>query len=212
MLPRQDKVLLQILWDYLSEQSPLRKADVIIAGGCKDMNVAREAARLFLHGWAPRIVFSGGYSKNLAAVEADRMAEIALRAGVPESAIIRERSARHTGENITLSQALLKGHTIRSVILVHIPYMTKRFRATALAQWKGKKVDFFCRYHEATTLEKALDELGDAYISARLIGNIERVDAYTRTGMQVAQTIPPAVREAHALLVERGYKGHNNKK
>ena len=79
--------LAQILWDYYHMNHQLAKSDCILALGSHDLRVAERAAELYLEGWAPLIIMSGGlgnFTKEMWNVaEADQFAEIAIQRGVP---------------------------------------------------------------------------------------------------------------------------------
>src|SRR5665213_3513982 len=90
--------LAKIIWNYHLLNYKLEKADAIFVLGSYDLRVAAYAAKLFLDGWAPLIIFSGkeGIISNTGQLtselwgkpEADMFAEIALKAGVPKANII----------------------------------------------------------------------------------------------------------------------------
>src|SRR5687768_17407890 len=73
---------------YLSPQSPLAKADAIVAisGGETDARTA-EAVRLYNQGLAPNLIFSGAAADPNGPSNAKAMAASAHEAGVPTSAI-----------------------------------------------------------------------------------------------------------------------------
>ncbi|HET8884129.1 MAG TPA: YdcF family protein [Candidatus Saccharimonadales bacterium] len=204
---RSDDQLLKIIWDFMSFESPLQHADAIIVGGCKDTGVARYAADLYLTGFAPLIVFSGYQQADMDMSEADLLAGVARQAGVPESAILREHDATNTGENIVLSAALLqnKGITPQSVILVHKPYMSRRFLATAEAQWPSPQPKFVTR-HEMISLVEYSVKHGRGEAIRRTLGDFSRMEKYAKKGYQSHHAIPDEVKEAHKLMVWRGHK------
>ncbi len=85
---------------------------------------ADEAVREFRAGRAQHIVFSGGPTSH-GFVEADTMARYALGLGVPASAILEERRAMTTIENVRFSQRILLAHGWRRVEVIsaaeHLP-------------------------------------------------------------------------------------------
>jgi hypothetical protein len=184
----------------------LQKADVMIVGGSADIHTAKEAARLFKGGWTPIIIFSGGLNTRLRSLEADALATVALSAGVPESAILKEREARHTGENVTKSHALLSRHNIRpkKVMLVHTPPMMRRFVATAKAQWPGNQPEFLCR-HEDISLRNYCKRMGEEETIRRILGHVERMQNSWRHGFQAFEVIPDEVAQAFDSLIQQGY-------
>jgi hypothetical protein len=52
--------LAKILWDYHHVNHELCKSDCIFVLGSHDLRVADRGAELYLQGWAPLLVFSGG--------------------------------------------------------------------------------------------------------------------------------------------------------
>jgi Uncharacterized conserved protein len=100
------------LWDYHHMNHTLVNADCILVLGSHDTRVAERGAELYLQGWAPLLVFSGGlgnFTKDLwQEKEADLFAKIAIKMGVPQEAILVENRSSNTGENILFTQQLLK--------------------------------------------------------------------------------------------------------
>src|SRR5689334_6336125 len=99
------------LWDYHHMDHALEKADCIFVLGSHDLRVAERAAQLYLEGWAPMIIFSGGlgnFTKGMwTETEADQFAAIAISRKVPKEAILIENKSTNTGENILFTQQLL---------------------------------------------------------------------------------------------------------
>ncbi|WP_332888639.1 YdcF family protein [Actinokineospora bangkokensis] len=118
-----------LIWQYHQVGHPLRPCDVAIGLGSHDLGVATHTAALYHAGLAPLIVFSGGNSPTTRTVfprgEAVHYRDHAITAGVPEHAILVEPQATNTGQNITLTRALLAehGHTPRSALIICKPYM-----------------------------------------------------------------------------------------
>lgn len=204
---QSDEDLLQIIWDFMMVESPLAYADVIIAGGCTDMGVARHAAELYHAGFAPKLVCTGYQQAGLDKPEAELFADVALSLGVPESAILREPLAVNTGQNIVLSQALLAEHGItpKTVILVHKPYMSRRFLATAEAQWAGPKPTFIIRHEPISRVAYTLRQ-GRGEVFHKVLGDFQRMRPYAKKGFQSEQIIPGDIQQAYDTLVWRGHK------
>ena len=104
--------LAQVLWDYHHVNNSIEKSDCILVLGSHDTRVAERAAELFLEGWAPLLIFSGGLGRLtdgvFAETEADKFAAIAVDKGVPAQSILIENRSTNTGENIVFTKALLK--------------------------------------------------------------------------------------------------------
>lgn len=83
----QIRLLAKKIWDYHHMNHRLEKADCIMVLGSHDTRVAERGAGLFLEGYAPLIVFSGGQgilTKDFDRPEADIFADIAIGMGVPK--------------------------------------------------------------------------------------------------------------------------------
>ena len=122
-------------------------ADAIVVGGSGTRtDMAMRAAELYHQGIAPIIVFSGFAHPEFGTNESELLKSYAIEHGVPEKAIITESLAMNTGLNVVLSAQKLKeaGIALKRVILVHKPFMTRRFLATAEAQWPKPQPEFFC--------------------------------------------------------------------
>lgn len=204
---KSDDQLLQIVWDYMSYETPLRPADVIVVGGCKNTQLAVYASELYQTGFAPRIVFSGHAQPDMDITEADLLAHVARQSGVPESAILREQQAKNTGENITLSAALLKEQGIepKTVILIHQPFMSRRFLATAQAQWPAPQPEFITR-HEPTSMVEYTIRHGRGETIRKTLGDFSRMEKYAKKGHQAHHDIPAEVKEAYQIMAERGHQ------
>lgn len=96
--------LAKIVWDYHHMGHQLRKADCILVLGSNDTRVAERGAEIFLSGYAPLIIFSGGVGKLTKDLfkksEAEVFADIAIGMGVPKDKILIEPDSTNTGENI----------------------------------------------------------------------------------------------------------------
>jgi uncharacterized SAM-binding protein YcdF (DUF218 family) len=204
---RSDDQLLAIIWQYLAIETPLQHADVIIADGTKDVDVAHLATELYGMSFAPIIVFSGAGQPNADMSRADSMAKIARTYGVPESAILKESRAKNTSEVIALSQALLveNGIVAKSVILVDAPYMARTFLATAEAKWEGEQPQFINR-HESTSLPEYSLRHGHGETIRDILGNFQRLRSYAKKGYQSEQIIPDEVQVAYDAMIWRGHK------
>ncbi len=96
------------VWDYHHVGHELRKADCVIALGSHDTRVAERAAELYLAGWAPLVVMSGGLGSLTSGMwtrpEAEVFADAAAARGVPREAMLLESRSTNTGENVQLSR------------------------------------------------------------------------------------------------------------
>lgn len=97
---------------YLFISDGPEKADALLVPGNPYPEPMELAARFYREGFAPVIVPSGDrwiFSRRAKGnrPESDALSEIAGRYGVPASAILSERAARHTLDNARLSKLLL---------------------------------------------------------------------------------------------------------
>ena len=192
------------------------KADGILVLCSYDLVVAERGAELFLEGWAPLLIFSGGLgtitSRFWTEPEADRFAEIALRMGVPRENIIIENKSTNTGENITFTKRLLAERQItpQKLILVQKPYMERRAYATCKQLWPEVEIT-------VTSPRKSFDEYLDQHSSRELskedivgimVGDLQRIRLYPAKGFQIHQDLPPEIWAAYEELVSAGYDKH----
>ncbi len=200
------------LWDYHHMHHAPAKADCILALGSHDLRVADRAAQLYLEGWAPMIIFSGGlgnFTKEMwTETEADLFAAIAINRGVPKEAILVENKSTNTGENILFTQQLLAQKNLdpQSFIVVQKPYMERRSYATFKKHWPGKhlmvtspQISFEAYPTEEIPLERVINIM---------VGDLQRIKFYPEKGFQIFQEIPEDVWQAYEQLVEAGFNKH----
>ena len=205
--------LAERLWDYHHLNQELERADVILVLCSHDTAVAERGARLYLEGWAPLLVFSGGLgviTKNLwSEPEAELFARIARGMGVPDSDVLVETRSANTGENVQFSRRLLAGRGVepRSLILVQKPYMERRTYATFKNYWPEPRVS-------VTSPQVTFDEYLKHYSNSALneddvvgimVGDLQRIRVYPERGFQIPQEIPADVWAAYEELVRAGY-------
>jgi uncharacterized SAM-binding protein YcdF (DUF218 family) len=200
------------IWDYHHLNHKLEKSDVILVLGSNDLRVAEYAAELYLQGWAPLIVFSGNAGvltrERFNRPEAEIFAEIALRRGTPESAILIEPESTNTGENVVFSRRLLesKGINPDSLILVQKPYMERRAYATFMNFWPGKRA--ISASPPIPFSEYPTEDLPRDLVINIMVGDLQRIKVYPERGFQIEQEIPDDVWRAFEKLVELGYDKH----
>lgn len=208
--------LAEKLWHYHQLNHELSNADAIMVLCSYDLAVAERGAQLFLEGWAPLLIFSGGLgaiTKHLWSVpEADQFAAIAVRMGVPPEKIVIENRSTNTGENVRFTRELLAGKGIDpgKFILVQKPYMERRAFATFLKVWPGKQLlvtsprvsfdVYLARYSN--------DALRPDEVVSIMVGDLQRIRLYPAKGFQIEQDIPAEVWSAFRELVAAGYDQH----
>lgn len=204
---------LKIIWDYMHMNMEPEKADCIVGFGNYNDDIALRAAELYKAGYAPKILFTGGLGRNTRDIwtqtEADRFADIAIRAGVPEEDIVIENRASNTKENILYAKAMLESlnMNINKLIGVHKPFMERRIYAALKVYWP--EVDAIITSPQlsiseyiANSVKQGLDE---KTVIDVIVGDFQRIDVYARKGYQIAQEIPDGVNEAFNVMVKLGY-------
>ena len=212
MITEEILALAKKLWDYHHVNNTIEKSDCILVLGSHDERVAERAAELFLEGYAPLLIFSGGLGRLTEGVwtetEADKFAAIAIRMGVPESSILIENRSTNTGENILFTQQLLSQNNLdpQSFIVVQKPYMERRSFATFTKHWPEKKLIVTSPqipFEQYATAEISLDMVINI-----MVGDLQRIKVYAEKGFQVYQFIPDDVWQAYEQLIAMGFDEH----
>jgi len=210
------RALAERIWDYHHMHHTLVRADAILVLCSYDTAVAERGAELWLDGWAPLLIFSGGLGtitkRMWSEPEADQFARIAIRMGVPADRVVIENQSTNTGENVAFTRALLAERAMdpASFILVQKPYMERRSYATFRKRWPEKHAivtspqvsfeEYLARYSN--------DALSADEVIGIMVGDLQRIRDYPARGFQIAQDIPADVRDAFEELVRAGYDTH----
>ena len=209
MINQEAIALAKILWNYHQLHHTLEQSDCILVLGSMDTRTADRAADIYLQGYAPIIVFSGGLGKLTkdmwAETEAELFANIALDRGVPREAIFIENKSTNTGENIQFTQQLLqeKNLDLDSFIVVQKPYMERRSYATFKKHWPDKKLLVTSpplSFEEYPTNDIPVEKLINM-----MVGDLQRIKLYPEKGFQIYQEIPDEVWDAYEKLVALGF-------
>ena len=212
-LDDRTRALAQTLWDYHRMNHRLEPADAILVLCSHDTRVAERGADVFLAGWAPLLIFSGGLgtiTRHLMTTpEADQFAAIAVERGVPPDRILVENRSTNTGENVAFTRAILSERWLepQKFIVVQKPYMERRAYATFRRRWTGKDLivtspqasfdDYLERYsHESLSQDDVV---------SIIVGDLQRLKVYGERGWQIPQEIPDDVWQAYLELVGAGY-------
>lgn len=210
---RRVRELAEKIWDYHRLNQSLERSDAILVLCSHDTAVAERGARLWLEGWAPLLIFSGGLgavtSRLWSEPEADQFASIARGMGVPEESIVVENRSTNTGENVLFTRRLLaeRGIEAGKFILVQKPYMERRAYATFRKLWPEKEA-------VVTSPQATFDEYFDRHANRALskdeavgimVGDLQRIRIYAEKGFQIPQEIPEEVWAAFEELVAAGY-------
>lgn len=204
--------LAKIIWDYHHLNHQLKKSDCIFVLGSHDTRIAEYAADLFLQGYAPYIIFSGGFGNLTKDIfqksEAEIFADIAVKCGIPPEKILVENKSSNTGENVEFTKRLLaeKGLDFNSFILVQKPYMERRTYATFKKVWPEK--NFIVTSPPISFEDYPNGEVSKDKVINIMVGDLQRIKIYPERGFQIFQEIPPNVWSAYEKLVELGYTKH----
>jgi uncharacterized SAM-binding protein YcdF (DUF218 family) len=188
------------------------KSDCILALGSHDLRVANRAAELYLEGWAPLVIFSGGLGNLTQHLwtepEADQFARIAMEMGVPAEAIIIENRSTNTGENIQFTRQILeeRGLNVNTFIVVQKPYMERRSYATFKKHWPDKKL--IVTSPQINFEDYPTEEIAVEKVIHVMAGDLQRIKIYPEKGFQIYQDIPPEVWMAYERLIELGFDQH----
>ena len=202
----------QVLWNYMNLNQPLQRADCLLVMGSHDLRVAEYGARLYLDGWAPLMVCSGGLGNQTRNAwdepEARKFARIARQMGVPAEKILIEEESTNTGENIIFSRRLLQSKSINlsTLLMVHKPYMERRALATFQKLWPDKRA-------WVTSPPLAMEEYPNDVISMEeminiLVGDFQRILIYPQKGFQTPQPISKDLLKSFKALVQYGFTQH----
>jgi uncharacterized SAM-binding protein YcdF (DUF218 family) len=208
--------LAETLWNYHRLHHELAKADAILVLCSHDKGVAERGAGLFLEGWAPLLIFSGGLGAITRHIwsepEADQFARIAIQMGVPRDHVLIENQSTNTGDNVLFTRRLLaeRGLDPETFIVVQKPYMERRSYATFRKVWPEKKVivtspqvtfdEYLHRYSNET--------LSPDDVISIMVGDLQRIRLYPEKGFQIPQDVPGDVWAAYEKLVAAGYDRH----
>ena len=203
----------RVLWDYLRIGAPLERREAIVAFGGHDLRVADWAAQLWLDGWAPKLVLSGGLgyytSKIWSEPEAHKFRRIAVDRGVDADAILVEDQSRNSGENVAFTRNMLETNYffLGRAICVQKPYLERRVHLTLLRQWPG--CEFLLSSPPITYEGYAQpDIIGFDKLINELVGQVDRVERYPELGFTEKAAVPEEVIAAKRRLVELGFGNH----
>lgn len=128
----------------------------------------KAAADAYREGHAPVIVACGGVTPGHHVSEADVMAELLDKEGVPQSAVLKEDKSQITIENMKFAANMLGGAKKRRVLVVTSDYHLRRAVLTAMRagfRARGYAAELL---HDSLWQEKKSKEL--AYTADMLLG------------------------------------------
>ncbi|MCC4615978.1 YdcF family protein [Xanthomonas campestris pv. asclepiadis] len=125
-----------IVW--VGDRDQAAPADVIIVLGAAAYDARpspvfeeriRHALDLYAQGYAPRLLFTGGFGNGARFAESQVARRYALRHGVPPEAIVIETVSRTTRQNLQQARALMDRHGMHRAIIVSDPlHMARALR------------------------------------------------------------------------------------
>lgn len=197
------------LFAFLSEpEAPPSRAELVLAMGSQDLNVAGTAVRAFHETRADWLVCSGGFGKDTSGLfpqpEGVLYARHCRNAGVPAERLIVEGRASNSGENFQFSKRLLDERGIRpdTGVIACKPYMAKRARAAGEKQWPEVRWSVFPHF---ITFEEYLAQGNDmTEVLHLMVGDLQRLRVYSGR-FQAPVEVPDSIWLAYERLAADGY-------
>jgi uncharacterized SAM-binding protein YcdF (DUF218 family) len=122
------------------QPAPRRSDAIVVISGDEQMARFSEGVNLYEQGFGKYLVFSGAAYDN-GTSNADVMRDLAVRRGVPASAILEEPLGEDTWGNAVYTRQVLEQHRLGSAILVTSPYHLRRAKATFDAAYSGSGIE-----------------------------------------------------------------------
>lgn len=219
---KKDEKLAQSIFIYMKLSHKLKKADIIFVMSSIDLLPAEIAANLFLNGWANQLVFTGGvggryYEKaakeHKGHTEADMSAQVAIKLGINNKYILREKRSKNSGQNVTFTRKLLKDNEFypKSMICVHMPSAARRDYATIKKHWPEIEVIMvspnipFNKYH----VRGYQGQFTRHDLISDMLGDLQRCFVYDKLPFNFMipqdKPLPKKIKDAYYKLVDRNY-------
>lgn len=205
---------LKIIWDYMHLDSKINKSDLIIGCGALNKKIPKKCWKLYNLGYAPIILFAGGYGKitqkYLDKSEAETFRDIAVALGVPRDKILLEKNSFNTRDNLKYAKKVLKKQHLnpQKIIIVHNEFMGKRVETIANDIFKNKEVYITSPTSDFYHYLKKLDNLTVSEIDDEIsiiVGDIQRLIIYPQFGWQMDTKVPSKVIKSYYYLVSLGF-------
>jgi len=120
--------------EYMFMEPILEKADLIMVFGTRHKEASERAGRLYLDGYAGKILVSGGENRITHENEAEEMARVLIGLGVGADDLIRENESTNSLENVLFSEKLidkiLGWNSVRKILVVTKRYHIRRAMMT----------------------------------------------------------------------------------
>ena len=125
-----------IVWVGQRDQAATADAIIVLGAAAYDARPSpvfeeriRHGLDLYQRGYAPVLIFTGGYGNGARFAESQVARRYALKHGVPESAILIESSSRTTRQNLEQARKLMQQRGLHRVIVVSDPlHMSRALR------------------------------------------------------------------------------------
>jgi uncharacterized SAM-binding protein YcdF (DUF218 family) len=121
------------------QPSPQVSDAIVVISGDEQMARFQEGVNLFQRGLGQYLVFSGAAHDN-GTSNADVMRALAVKRGIPDSAILEEPLGEDTWGNAIYTRHVLEQHALHSAILVTSPYHARRAKLTFDAAYAGSGI------------------------------------------------------------------------
>jgi uncharacterized SAM-binding protein YcdF (DUF218 family) len=201
-----------ILWNFMTLNHKLEKADLIFVLCSHDLRIAKFAAELWHKKYSKLILFSGGlnfftrtiFSKS----EAEEFAKVAIEEGVDPDKILIESKSKNTGENIQFSKILLNELNLfpKKIIAVQKPSMTLRVSLALNKQWND--IEFLISSPNYNLIQGPNEKVSMNILINEIVGDFQRIIEYPKMGFQTSIEIPEEAKKAFNFLVDQGYTLH----
>jgi uncharacterized SAM-binding protein YcdF (DUF218 family) len=112
---------------------------IVVISGDEQLARFQEGVTLYQKGLGQYLVFSGAAYDN-GTSNADVMRALAVKRGVPYSAILEEPQGEDTWGNAIFTRQVLEQHGLRSAILVTSPYHSRRAKLTFDTVYAGSGI------------------------------------------------------------------------
>lgn len=132
---------LMTIADYVMPKVPEGRADLGFLFGTRHgvEEFCNAAYALWQRGMFPKLLISGGATAGLAEPEADIIAKRLVQKGMPLEALILEKAATNTGENVIfarrLAEQVLENGSINSLLVIGKVCSMRRYLMTLERHW-----------------------------------------------------------------------------
>jgi uncharacterized SAM-binding protein YcdF (DUF218 family) len=121
------------------QPAPILSDAIVVISGDEQLARFQEGVNLYERGFGHYVVFSGAAHDN-GTSNADVMRALAVKRGVPDSAILEEPQGEDTWGNAIYTRQVLEEHGLHSAILVTSPYHARRAKLTFDAAYTGSGI------------------------------------------------------------------------